>query len=180
MAKASKSSASQFVADYQAAAAKLRASLTSEKLGLNQIAQAREKIISLAKQDLALHMKKGQLYKSDLTAIRAATMEIERQKNAMQGFGAITSPTRRIIQQMISGISARAGSYGGGMGSFAGLRVNESIGKMADEATGGKLALLALGGATVVATAALARMAIKGAELAVSMRNASEAAGISI
>ena len=180
MARASKSSAQQFVSDYQAAAAKLRASLTSEKLGLNQIVQAREKIIGLAQREMSVLQKKNALTKADYALLKNATLEIEKQRNALQGFGAITSPTRKIIQQMMSGISARAGSYGGGMGSFAGVRVNESIGKMADEATGGKLALLALGGASVVAGAAMLKMAKDGAELAVSMRNASEAAGISI
>lgn len=175
-----KQSAASFVADWQAAAAKLRASLSTEKLGLNQITQAREKIIGLAQREMVVLQKKNALSKADYALLKNATLEIEKQRNALQGFGAVTSPTRKIVQQMISGISARAGSYGGGMGSFAGLRVNESIGKMADEATGGKLALLAFGGAAVAATAAIVDMAKKGAELAVSMRNASEAAGISV
>ena len=180
MAKASKSSAQTFVTEWQAAAAKLRASLSTEKLGLNQIAQARQKIVGIAEREVSVLQKKNQLTKSEYALLKSATMEIERQKNAIEGFGSMTSPTRKIVQQMISGISARAGSYGGGFGGFAGVRVNESIGKMADEATGGKLALLGFGAAAVVATAAITRMAIKGAELAVSMRNASEAAGISI
>lgn len=180
MAQASKSSANQFVSDWQAAAAKLRASISSEKLGLNSITQAREKIISLAQKEMAVLEKKNSLTRQELATLRSATMEIERQKNALEGFGSVTSPTRKIIQQMISGIGVRAGSYGGGFGSFAGVRVNESLGKMADEATGGRLALLGVGAAAVVATAALIDMAKHGAEMAVSIRNASEAAGISV
>lgn len=180
MAQASKSSANQFVSDWQAAAAKLRASLSSEKLGLSAITQAREKIISLAQKEMAVLEKKNALTRQELSSLRAATMEIERQKNALEGFGSVTSPTRKIIQQIISGIGVRAGSYGGGFGSFAGVRVNESLGKMADEATGGRLALLGFGAAAVVVTAAMVDMAKKGADLAVEMRNASEAAGISI
>lgn len=180
MAQASKSSANQFVSDWQAAAAKLRASISSEKLGLNSITQAREKIISLAQKEMAVLEKKNSLTRQELATLRSATMEIERQKNALEGFGSVTSPTRKIIQQMISGIGVRAGSYGGGFGSFAGVRVNESLGKMADEATGGRLALLGFGAAAVVVTAAMVDMAKHGAELAVSIRNASEAAGISV
>lgn len=180
MAQASKSSANQFVSDWQAAAAKLRAQLSSEKLGLNSIVQAREKIIALAEKERAVALQKINLSRQDLALIRSTTMEIEKQKNALEGFGAVTSPTRKIIQQMISGIGVRAGSYGGGFGSFAGVRVNESLGKMADEATGGRLALLGFGAAAVVVTAAMVDMAKKGADLAVSIRNASEAAGISV
>lgn len=180
MKQAGKSSAQQFVSDWQAAAAKLRAQLSSEKLGLNQIAQARERIVALAQREMAVLQKKQALTRQDLSAMKSATMEIERQKNALEGFGAVTSPTRKIVQQMISGIGLRAGSYGGSFGSFAGLRINESLGKLADEATGGRLALLGVGAAAVVVAAAMVDMARKGAEMAVSIRNASEATGISI
>lgn len=178
--RAGKTTAEQFASAWQVAAAKLRAQLSTEKLGLNQITAARQKIISLAQSEANVLSRKNLLTKSELSTLRATTLEIERQKSALSGTGGLTRGTRSVVQQLLNGISARAGSFGGGFGSFAGLRVSEPLGKFAEEAAGLHLALLGVGTGAVAATAALVDLGRRGAEFAVSMRNTAEASGISI
>ena len=177
---AGKKTADQFASAWATAAAKLRSSLTAEKTGLSQVIAARKQIISLAERDVAVLSKKNLLTKSELSALRAATLEIERQKSALSGTGGLTSGTRSVVQQLIQGVTARAGSYGGGFGSFAGLRVNEPLGKFAEEAEPAHLALLGIGTAAVAAAAALGTLAIKGGKFAIEMQRMAEKSGISI
>lgn len=178
--RAGKQTAEQFASAWATAAAKLRSQLSTEKLGLNQIVAARQRIISLAKSEADTLARKGALSKSELSTLKAATLEMERQKSFLSGTGGLTSGTRSVVQQILQGVTARAGSYGGGFGSFAGLKVSEPLGKFAEEAAGLNLALLGTGTAAVAATVALVALAKRGAEFAVSIRNTAEAAGISI
>jgi hypothetical protein len=178
--KTGKETAQTFVAEWQKASVQLRASLTTDKLGLSQITKERERIIGLATKEISLIRTKTDLQKQDLTVLRQATLEIERQKSALSGTGGVTTGTRSVIQQLLGGINARAGSYGGGAAGFAGLRVTEPLGKFAEEASGAHLALLGVGTAAVAAGAALVMMAVKGAHFAVEMENVAQKAHISI
>lgn len=182
-----KNTAQTFASEWQKAAVQLRASLATENLGLNQINKMRENIVATATKELSVQRQKIELGNLDarqqraaLASLKSATLEIERQKSALSGTGGLTTGTRSVVQQLLQGISARAGSYGGGMGSFAGLRLTEPIGKMTEEAGGAHLALLGVGTAALAAGAALATMAIKGAHFAVEMENVAQKAHISI
>ena len=175
--KTGKETATTFVSEWQKASVQLRAALTTDKLGLNDIQKARENIIGLATKEISLIRTKTDLQKQDLTVLRQATLEIERQKSALAGTGGLTGGTQSVIKQLLNGVNARAGSYGGGMAGFAGLRVTEPLGKFAEEASG---AHLSVGTAALAAGAALVTMAVKGAHFAVEMENIAQKAHISI
>ena len=77
--KAGTDSATSFVAQWQKAAAQLRTSLSTEKLGLNDIQRARESIIATAKREIAVLQTKNNLTKQELTeAVTNNLEELER------------------------------------------------------------------------------------------------------
>ena len=188
---AGKQSAAAFVDPLIAKAAKLRAITAGALKPEGEVMNMRKSLVSSLEKEITLRTRNSAATAKDLATLKKYTMELERQKSFIAGTGGLTTGTRNAIgsfqnslqtmlKQAISGISARAGSYGGSFGSFAGLRINEPLGKFAEEAAGLNLALLGTGTAAVAATAALIGLAKRGAEFAVSMRNAAEASGISI
>src|SRR6185437_8654843 len=135
---AGKQAASDFVDPLIAKAAKLRAQIAAGLKPEAEVLNIRKRLISSLETEIQLRTRKLKYSQDDLATLKKYTTELEKQKSFVAGTGGLTtgssSAIRQIVQQAISGIGLKAGSYGGGMGSFAGLRITEPLGKFAEEA----------------------------------------------
>ena len=184
---AGKQAAADFVDPLIAKAAKLRAQIAAGLKPEAEVLNVRKRLISSLETEIQLRTRKLKYTQDDLATLKKYTMELERQKSFLAGTGGITKGTEAaasrfatILKQSISGISARLGSYGGGFGSFAGLRISEPLGKFAEEAAPAHLALLGIGTAAVAAGVALGAMTKKGADFAIEMQRLAEKSGVSV
>lgn len=168
------------------ASAELDAQLATGGISGSAALTARRNIISLAQQEIDLAKKEGIEHGRNLGYLRAATAEIEKQKNALSGGGQFKGAAADIL----NAVKLRAANIPGlgGFGNVLAIRAYEPVGKMLEEGAG-KLEET-FGGAAVAAGGFAAAIAALGAvaigvthhmmDLAQSTENEAAATGLTL
>ena len=159
---------SQAVAeDWRRMAAQIRASVAQGVMPEKDILAARKQLATELEKEISLLRQRDTLSKSELSSLKAQTLELERQKSFISGGSGLTAATqaligqiKNIVPQILTGLTGA----GGGLGNVAGFA---SLG--------------AVGGITAVGAAVgvgLGKMAIDGGKLAVELDNMSKKTGM--
>lgn len=184
----------QAIADpLQQQAAKLRALYSTGTIGIKDLQVEQKKFLAQLDTEIARLIKKNDLTKQELTALKQVTLERERQANALQrGIGVgVTSGTQSALGLASGNIGVLLSKGLGQLGArLAGIAGGSGAGEFSAAATGiaaitanGGVAIGVLGGvatALVGAAVAAAALAKSGGDLAEKFSNVSQRTGISI
>jgi hypothetical protein len=191
----------QIVADWQRSVAQLRASISSESLGLKSITAERQRIIGMVDQEMAALRTKESLTTKELSLLKAMTLERERQADAIKRGAAVgvtggtTSALNQVSTQTVLGLERVMDSlvnrfFGGAAGALfrtardvqyysAQAASTRGASTLLSNLTGGT-GLAVLGGTAGLALAgsAIVKMSVDGGKLAVELDNLARRTGV--
>lgn len=191
-----KSVSDGIAADWKRMAAQMRASVSQDAIGTKDLASSRQQLVSVLDKEIAGLRMRNELTRSELTNLKAATLERERQVDAMKrgavvGITAGTSSAmNQVSTQTMLGVERMMDSlvnrYFGGVAGAA-TRTARDVSYYSAQATGvkggglfsvGNLAILGGVGVGALAVGGLAKAAIDGGKFAVELDNTARKLGL--